>query len=118
ETLNYVRMDGEALADLDNPSSRGQVVTLSGANAGELSGVQLVSYDGREIELSQDKVLTAEITTRDINRGEHKHFLAKEIAEAPESFRKTIRGRIVEQNSMLTTALGESVLPKAICDRL
>ncbi|MFZ8892590.1 MAG: SIS domain-containing protein, partial [Ilumatobacteraceae bacterium] len=118
ETLNYVRMDGEALADLDNPSSRGQVVTLSGANAGELSGVQLVSYDGREIELSQDKVLTAEITTRDINRGEHKHFLAKEIAEAPESFRKTIRGRIVEQNGMLTTALGENVLPKAICDRL
>ncbi|MFM7650586.1 MAG: SIS domain-containing protein, partial [Acidimicrobiaceae bacterium] len=118
ETLNYVRMDGEALADLDNPSSRGQVVTLSGANAGELSGVQLVSYDGREIELSQDKVLTAEITTRDINRGEHKHFLAKEIAEAPESFRKTIRGRIVEQNGMLTTALGESVLPKVICDRL
>ncbi|MFM7258833.1 MAG: SIS domain-containing protein, partial [Acidimicrobiaceae bacterium] len=118
ETLNYVRMDGEALADLDNPSSRGQVVTLSGANAGELSGVQLVSYDGREIELSQDKVLTAEITTRDINRGEHKHFLAKEIAEAPESFRKTIRGRIVEQNGILTTELGESVLPKAICDRL
>ena len=118
ETLNYVRMDGEALADLDNPSSRGQVVTLSGANAGELSGVQLVSYDGREIEVGQDKVLTAEITTRDINRGEHKHFLAKEIAEAPESFRKTIRGRIVEQNGMLTTELGESVLPKAIYDRL
>ena len=118
ETLNYVRMDGEALADLDNPSSRGQVVTLSGANAGELSGLQMVSYDGREIALSQDKVLTAEVTTRDINRGEHKHFLAKEIAEAPESFRKTIRGRIVEQNGMLTTALGENVLPKAICDRL
>ena len=95
ETLNYVRMDGEALADLDNPSSRGQVVTLSGANAGDLSGVQLISYDGCEIELGKDKVLTAEITTRDINRGEHKHFLAKEIAEAPESFRKTIRGRIV-----------------------
>ncbi|NBY45477.1 MAG: SIS domain-containing protein, partial [Acidimicrobiia bacterium] len=118
ETLSYVRMDGEALADLDNPSSRGQVVTLSGEFAGELAGVRLVSYDGRDIELSQDKVLTAEITTRDINRGEHKHFLAKEIAEAPESFRKTIRGRIVEQNGVLTTALGESVLPKAICDRL
>ena len=118
ETLNYVRMDGEALADLDNPSSRGQVVTLSGANAGDLSGVQLISYDGREIELGKDKVLTAEITTRDINRGEHKHFLAKEIAEAPESFRKTIRGRIVEQNGMLTTELGENVLPKAICERL
>ncbi len=118
ETLNYVRMDGEALADPDNPSSRGQVAMLSGADAGELTGVQLVSYDGRELELSQDKVLTAEITTRDINRGEHKHFLAKEIAEAPESFRKTIRGRIIENDGVLTTDLGEMVLPKAICDRL
>ncbi|NDF66927.1 MAG: SIS domain-containing protein [Actinobacteria bacterium] len=118
ETLNYVRMDGEALADLDNPSSRGQVIALSGANAGELSGVQLISYDGRVLGLSQDNVLTAEITTRDINRGEHKHFLAKEIAEAPESFRKTIRGRIVDHDGMLTTELGEKVLPKVICDRL
>ncbi|MEY4896040.1 MAG: hypothetical protein RI890_839, partial [Actinomycetota bacterium] len=118
ETLNYVRMDGEALADVDNPSSRGQVVALSGENAGELSGIELVSYDGRQLALSQDKVLTAEITTRDINRGEHKHFLAKEIAEAPQSFRKTIRGRIVEVNGLLTTDLGEKVLPKSVCDRL
>jgi len=118
ETLNYVRMDGEALADVDNPSSRGQVVALSGENAGELSGIELVSYDGRRLALSQDKVLTAEITTRDINRGEHKHFLAKEIAEAPQSFRKTIRGRIVEVNGLLTTDLGEKVLPKSVCDRL
>jgi len=118
ETLNYVRMDGEALADVDNPSSRGQVVALSGENAGELSGIELVSYDGRRLALSQDKVLTAEITTRDINRGEHKHFLAKEIAEAPQSFRKTIRGRIVEVNGLLTSDLGEKVLPKSVCDRL
>ena len=118
ETLNYVRMDGEALADVDNPSSRGQVVALSGEGAGELSGIELVSYDGRQLPLSQDKVLTAEITTRDINRGEHKHFLAKEIAEAPQSFRKTIRGRIVEVNGLLTTDLGEKVLPKSVCDRL
>ncbi len=118
ETLDYVRMDGEALADINNPSSRGQVVALSAANAGELSGIELVAYDGRRIDLTAEKVLTAEITTRDINRGEHKHFLAKEIAEAPESFRKTIRGRIVENNGVLTTDLGEKVLPQSICDQL
>jgi glucosamine--fructose-6-phosphate aminotransferase (isomerizing) len=62
--------------------------------------------------------LTAEITTRDINRGEHKHFLSKEIAEAPQSFSKTLRGRIVEKNGLLVVELGESVLPKSVRDRL
>lgn len=97
ETLKYVRMDGEALGDPNNPSSRGQVATLSVANAGELEGIILQSYDGSKIALGVSDIYTAEITTRDINRGEHKHFLSKEIAEAPQSFRKTLRGRIVEK---------------------
>ena len=118
ETLKYVRMDGEALADPDNPSSRGQVVTLCVADAGELSGIVLRSYDGSQIALSESDILTAEITTRDINRGEHKHFLSKEIAEAPQSFRKTLRGRIVEKNGLLVVELGEAVLPKTVRDGL
>ena len=69
ETLKYVRMDGEALGDPDNPSSRGQVATLSVANAGELNGIVLQSYDGSKITLSESDIHTAEITTRDINRG-------------------------------------------------
>ncbi len=118
ETLNYVRMDGEALGDPNNPSSRGQVATLSVADAGELDGIILQSYDGSKIALSASDVLTAEITTRDINRGEHKHFLSKEIAEAPQSFSKTLRGRIVEKNGLLVAELGESALPKSVRDRL
>ena len=118
ETLRYVRMDGEALGDPDNPSSRGQVATLSVANAGEIDGVILQSYDGSKITLSESDIHTAEITTRDINRGEHKHFLSKEIAEAPQSFRKTLRGRIVERNGLLVAELGENVLPKSVRDRL
>jgi glucosamine--fructose-6-phosphate aminotransferase (isomerizing) len=111
-------MDGEALGDPNNPSSRGQVATLSVADAGELDGIILQSYDGSKIALSTSDVLTAEITTRDINRGEHKHFLSKEIAEAPQSFSKTLRGRIVEKNGLLVAELGESVLPKSVRDRL
>ena len=118
ETLRYVRMDGEALGDPDNPSSRGQVAILSVAKAGELEGIILQSYDGSEIALSESDICTAEITTRDINRGEHKHFLSKEIAEAPHSFRKTLRGRIVEKNGLLVAELGENVLPKSVRDRL
>ncbi|MBM3741428.1 MAG: SIS domain-containing protein [Actinobacteria bacterium] len=118
ETMDYVRMDGESLAEPDNQSSRGQVAVLSAENAGELGGIRLRSYDGREISLREENVSRAEITTRDINRGEHKHFLAKEIAEAPESFRKTLRGRIVEVDGVLTTELSEKILPKSICSRL
>ncbi|GBL20295.1 glutamine--fructose-6-phosphate aminotransferase [isomerizing] [Acidimicrobiaceae bacterium] len=118
ETLKYVRMDGEALGDPNNPSSRGQVATLSVANAGELEGIILQSYDGSKIALGVSDIYTAEITTRDINRGEHKHFLSKEIAEAPQSFRKTLRGRIVEKNGLLVAELSEAVLPKSVRDRL
>ena len=38
-----------------------------------------------------------QITTRDIDRGDYPHFLLKEITEAPASFRKTLRGKLVER---------------------
>ena len=118
ETLHYVRMDGEALADPQNPSSRGQVIALSGAQAGSLEGIQLLAYDGTNIALSEAQVSVAEVTTRDIDRGEHKHFLSKEIAEAPHSFRKTLRGKIAERNGQLFALLDDSVLPVEIRAKL
>ena len=118
ETLHYVRMDGEALADPTNPSSRGQVMVMSGDRAGTLDGLRMMSYDGSRIELDERDVTIAEVTTRDIDRGAHKHFLAKEIAEAPSSFRKTLRGKIVERDGLLHTSLDESVLPGALLEAL
>ena len=50
--------------------------------------------------------MTAEITTRDIDRGGYPHFLLKEISEAPESFRKTLRGKIADADGRLSVALG------------
>ncbi|NDD18399.1 MAG: glucosamine-6-phosphate synthase, partial [Acidimicrobiia bacterium] len=92
ETQHYLRMDGESLAHADNPSSRGQVVVLDAARAGEAEGIRLVAYDGTALSLGSHNMLTAEVTTRDIDRGPHSHFLAKEITEAPRSFTKTLRG--------------------------
>ena len=37
------------------------------------------------------------MTTRDIDRGDHPHFLLKEITESPDSFAKTLRGKIVDR---------------------
>ena len=97
ETASYVRMDGDTPADPDDPgSARGQILEIDGRRAGSLDGLTRWSYDGTRLPISKKEVASAEITTRDIDRGDYPHFLLKEISEAPISFRKTLRGRIVE----------------------
>ncbi|MDA0298053.1 MAG: SIS domain-containing protein [Actinobacteria bacterium] len=118
ETLRYVRMDGEALSDANNPSSRGQVIVLDGDLAGTVDGMSMLAYDGTDLGLTESHVAIAEVTTRDIDRGEHKHFLAKEIGEAPASFRKTLRGKIGERDGNLFASLDTSVVPQRVIDAL
>ncbi|MCX7620069.1 MAG: SIS domain-containing protein [Acidimicrobiales bacterium] len=115
ETATYFRMDGETPADPDDPTgSRGQVVRLCRNGAGTLSGVQRWAYNGGPLPVGADELTTAQITTRDIDRGEYPHFLLKEISEAPASFRKTLRGKLVERNGRLAVHLGEDALPTSI----
>ena len=81
---------------------RGQVVVLDAARAGTLDGIERHrvrrhAAAGRTTTSSQH----AEITTRDIDRGDFPHYLLKEITEAPASFRKTLRGKIVERDGRL-----------------
>ncbi|MFA5775913.1 MAG: SIS domain-containing protein, partial [Ilumatobacteraceae bacterium] len=118
ETMNYIRMDGETPADEGVPSSRGQIVTLNGDRAGELAGVRLMTYGGKDIALSETDVISAEVTTRDIDRGPHKHFFLKEMNEAPQSFRKTLRGKIVERDGVMHASLDTSVIPQDVMDKL
>ena len=101
ECRRFVRLDGETPSDPANPvGSRGQVMLVSApsvaddAGAGPLVALQRFSYDGSVLPLRHDDVVTAEITTRDIDRGDSPHFLLKEIREAPDSLRATLRGRI------------------------
>jgi glutamine---fructose-6-phosphate transaminase (isomerizing) len=115
ETPRYVRMDGETPANPDNPTaSRGQVFLLDRAMAGELAGIDRLSYDGTAIPVTDDDVVTAQITTRDIDRGDHAHFLLKEIGEAPSSFRKTLRGKLVGD----TVEVGDEALPSTVRAKL
>ena len=111
ETARYLRMDGETPGNAENPNaSRGQIIELDGAHAGELGGVLRRAYDGTDLPVSDDDIDTAQITTRDIDRGDHDHFLMKEIGEAPTSFRKTLRGRVVEQADGPSVRLGPETL--------
>ncbi|HZX56625.1 MAG TPA: SIS domain-containing protein, partial [Ilumatobacteraceae bacterium] len=115
ETTQFVRMDGET----PSPSgSRGQVFVIDGARAGGLDGIRRIAYDGSELPLTAADVATAQVTTRDIDRGDSPHYLLKEISEAPASFRKTVRGKVVEVGGLRRASVGTRALPADIRDRL
>ncbi len=114
-TGRYLRMDGETPANPDNPTaSRGQIVVLDGAQAGSIEGIERFAYDGTPLPVDESELVTAQITTRDIDRGDFPHFLLKEITEAPDSFRKTLRGKLVERDSGLEVVLPPDALPEAV----
>ncbi len=115
ETAHYVRMDGETPGNPENPNaSRGQIIELDGELAGTVEGMLRKAYDGTDLAVVADDIAVAQITTRDIDRGDHPHYLMKEIGESPTSFRKTLRGKIVETDDGLRVSLGPSVIPDEI----
>jgi glucosamine--fructose-6-phosphate aminotransferase (isomerizing) len=118
ETSEYLRLDGETPGNPQNPgASRGQIVSLDAARAGTVEGIDRRAYDGTPLPVTAADLVRAQITTRDIDRGPYPHFLLKEISEAPGSFRKTLRGKIVERDGRLEVDLGETV-PDALRAKL
>ncbi len=114
-TDTYLRMDGETPADADNPTaSRGQIIVLDGARAGTLEGITRQAYDGTVLPVDPEDLQRAEITTRDIDRGDFPHFLLKEITEASVSFRKTLRGKLVDRGAGPEVVLGPEALPERV----
>ncbi len=112
---SYLRLDGETPSDPANPvGSRGQIVALRTRDAGEVMGIARISYDGTELPVASAEMVIAQITTRDIDRGDYPHFLLKEISESPASFRKTLRGKLIDRNGTLEVELGEETLPLRI----
>ncbi|MBS1848521.1 MAG: SIS domain-containing protein, partial [Actinobacteria bacterium] len=119
EASRFLRMDGETPSDPANATaSRGQIVELTAAGAGTLGGLRRWSYDGTELAVDPGEIRTAEITTRDIDRGDAPHYLLKEITESPASFRKTLRSKIVRHGDRWQVSLGESTVPTTLRERL
>jgi glucosamine--fructose-6-phosphate aminotransferase (isomerizing) len=54
------------------------------------------------------------VTTRDIDRGDAPHFLLKEISDAPQSFSKTLRGKVEATATGWRAVVGERALPPSI----
>ena len=119
ETSRYLRLDGEIPSDPDNPAgSRGQVVAVRSDRVGSAAGIRRLSYDGTELPVTEEDLTTAEITTRDIDRGDFPHFLLKEVTDAPHSFRTTLRGRLVQHDGGYDVHIPESSLPSEVIEGL
>jgi glucosamine--fructose-6-phosphate aminotransferase (isomerizing) len=105
---DYVRLDG----------TTGEVVTIDGEGAGRLHAMGRWAYDGSPRPITDADVATASITTRDIDRRDHAHFLEKELHESPDSMQKTLRGRIANIAGMLRVSLGDNVIPSTVATGL
>ncbi len=115
-TAAYVRMDGELISHADG--SHGQVVILDADKAGTPEGMRRLTYGGVDLPVGASDVLTTDITTRDIDRGHHRHFLLKEITESPTTMHKTLRGRVHDVDGRKCVRFGEDSFPKSLRSRL
>jgi len=120
-TPRFIKMDGETERVEGNPETRGQIFVLRNDGSG-VSGIDALYYDGYPLELSDDGIHVAEITTRDIDRREYSHFLLKEIMEAPLSVKKTLRGKFNISGRRgardVTFNLGDDVISPELRDTL
>jgi glucosamine--fructose-6-phosphate aminotransferase (isomerizing) len=112
----YLRLDGEGVQG--GASGPGQVVVLDRAAAGTRDGLERLAYDGTPLPVRESDLSATEVTTRDIDRADEPHFLLKEIGQAPESLRKTLRGKIVPERGRLRVALDDASLPAELRARL
>jgi glucosamine--fructose-6-phosphate aminotransferase (isomerizing) len=118
ECERYLRLDGETMLDPGNPASQGQVVAVDASKAGTVAGIERQSYDGRALPVEESELQTPEITTRDVARGDNAHYLLKEMTESPDSFRKTLRGRITDNDGRLDVRLPAETMTPAVLERL
>ncbi|MEI6314199.1 MAG: SIS domain-containing protein, partial [Syntrophus sp. (in: bacteria)] len=116
----FIKMDGEAPAGSDEGGGpAGQIFVLSEDSPGGVAGIQATAYDGTPLPITPPMVQRAEITTRDIDRGDYPHYFLKEISEAGASVRKTLRGkyRLLETGDgrrEVSFNLGDDIIPFSI----
>ncbi len=109
ETDSFLRMDGD--------STGGEIVTLARSGAGALEGISRRRFNGAVATVRPDEVRRAGITTRDVDRRGYEHFLLKELTESPDSFRKTMRGRLrLGSDGRASAVLDAQTLPDSILD--
>ncbi|MGA1843602.1 MAG: SIS domain-containing protein [bacterium] len=120
QTPRYIKLEGERERVPGNSGTQGQILILD--SRGGLDGIQGCFYDGHPVFIPDMPVKTAQITTRDIDREGFPHYFLKEVTQAPDSVRKTIRGKatILKEKGERSVIfnLGEEILPARIINGL
>ena len=118
ECDSYVRLDGETMLDPGQPREPGpgrRARPQPRRNARRHPPA--VVRRARASAVDARRCTPPQITTRDVDRGDAPHYLLKEITEAPASFRKTLRGKIVERDGLLDVRLPAETLPAEVLER-
>ncbi|MBN2439098.1 MAG: SIS domain-containing protein [Deltaproteobacteria bacterium] len=122
ETPFFIKMDGEKPARPEKPETTGQIAILDQDAPGGAAGIRGFFYDGTPLPFGEDAVKRAEMTTRDIDRGDYPHYFLKEITESVLSVRKTLRGKYrIERDGgreRVVFNLGPDVVPEGIREAL
>ena len=117
ETDRYLKMDGETERVKGDPASAGQVVEVGMDGSPGAARRVRRAFDGTALPSAEADVRTAEITTRDVDRGDFQHFFRKEITQASRSVGRTLLGRVVKGPDG-RPHLTASLLPPEALERL
>ena len=118
-TDSYLRLNGETLPNRnDSVSGPGEIVSVSLNEPVAVQSLKRIAYDGTALPITDNEFTQAEITTRDIDRRNFPHFLLKEIFESPQSFEKTLRGNLLNENGSFRVAHSETEFPNSIREKL
>lgn len=120
QTPSFIRMEGTREHVPGRSETAGQILILSREGKGGWENIRALSITGEPAPLTEKDCRTAEITTRDIDRKDFRHYLHKEISEAPSSVEKTLRGKFIlsREPFQVRMNLDETVVPQQIFDRL
>ncbi len=110
ETDRFVKLKGERERVTGDAGTRGQVFILDSGVSGH-EAIRACYHDGVAVELGDDDVKLAGITTRDVDRGDFPHYFLKEVSQAAESVAKTIRGKFSRDGAPL---LGRETIPDEV----
>ena len=111
ETDRFVKLEGERERVAGDASTRGQVFVLSGDAAVSHEAIRAFHHDGVEAPLVDDDLRRAEITTRDVDRGDFPHYFLKEVSQASRSVANTLRGKFTPEGA---TRMGPETIPEEL----
>jgi len=75
---HFIKMNGE-VSVTGKDAATGQIFILDQNCSGGLAEIKACYYDGTAITLKENALQKAEITTRDIDRGDYPHFSSRKF---------------------------------------